>query len=509
MREQTIPLSSPLGNCQSSQNEATMGQAPTSKPSAQPEAPSRPYHRSSKRSSRRLLLPIHGSRREPRTMVQLILRQDWQKVLVRAKLFPHEIAQHVTMELYDLKLRLLPLHLACALDPPVAVVTLFLKLNPGAAMYPIKSVDNASLQNRKILRRPLRTLRKYKRLLQSSTKSLSSTNSGHSLPGLSRRRRSEPQSEKCARGPMHADAIEVPEQSLLHRHSAGRSMISKWRPYRHVEVSDSDESSFSGTTDHRDDESPKLNDLDNPSLVESYSSSSMASSSLADQKNVILQLSPSGGLSPFPVGSQETDSTTETLSQAATTLQSRLFGIQWDLTPLWESMANPASPDNSLLPIHVAALYQASPSVLKQLLEAHPMGAVNSVLGMLPIHIVCAGWRLEPIFEPPPPPPSSTTKKGSDGPPLQPFHHHHDRHPSRILEALALLREVLPESVRIRSGNHGMTPSEYISEAMEEGPQKQECLELLEPGKEVEEGLVDDTPLGPLDQLTEMASMNP
>ena len=107
-----------------------MGTAPLSKPFDQPEAPSRPY---ADRGRGRKLFLFKRGRREPRTLVQLILRSDWQRVLVRAKLFPHEIEQPVSIQLYDLTLRLLPLHLICALDPPVAVVTLFLKLYPAAA----------------------------------------------------------------------------------------------------------------------------------------------------------------------------------------------------------------------------------------------------------------------------------------------------------------------------------------------------------------------------------------
>ena len=200
----------------------------------------------------------------------------------------------------------------------------------------------------------------------------------------------------------------------------------------------------------------------------------------------------------------------ETLSQGGTLPSTKpLFGVQWDLTPLWESMANATfSPDNSLLPCHLAVLYQASPAVLKQLLDVHPMGAVSSVSGMLPIHMASAGWVLEPWVAPPPPPPTSSSNT-AEQPPLQPYHHHHERHPSRLKETLTVLCHALPESLRIRSGNHSMTPSQYIAEAMEEGPMKQECLSLLLPGDEGEDGIEEVTSIGPLGHLTELASASP
>ena len=152
------------------------------------------------------------------------------------------------------------------------------------------------------------------------------------------------------------------------------------------------------------------------------------------------------------------------------------------------------------MPIHVAPLYQASPAVLKQLLDTHPMGAVSSVLGMLPIHICAAGWVLEPWVPPPPPLPSSKQ-------PLQPYHH--ERHPARLKETLSVLYHVVPESVRIKSGNHGMTPRQYVAEAMEDCIQKEECLSLLEPGELGEDGTVEVLPTGPLDLLKELASTSP
>jgi hypothetical protein len=57
-------------------------------------------------------------------LVQLIARRDWQKVLIRASLFPGEINQEQTLLWYGIEWTgVLPLHLACALQPPASVIT--------------------------------------------------------------------------------------------------------------------------------------------------------------------------------------------------------------------------------------------------------------------------------------------------------------------------------------------------------------------------------------------------
>ena len=139
------------------------------------------------------------------------------------------------------------------------------------------------------------------------------------------------------------------------------------------------------------------------------------------------------------------------------------------------------------------------------------MGSCAAVLGMLPIHILCAGWLLQPLLAPLPPPPdtSSLVEMDTDtiaSSTLQPYHQHRPQGPAagRLKEVLGVLCGSLPESVRIRSGgNHGMTPSEYLNSSMEDGTQKQECLEVLELGGTTGED-VEVTPTGPLEQLTEV-----
>ena len=51
-----------------------------------------------------------------------------------------------------------------------------------------------------------------------------------------------------------------------------------------------------------------------------------------------------------------------------------------------------------------------------------------------------------------------------------------------ILQNLRLLQRAVPDSVRIRSGNNGMKPEEYINECMEDSSYKDGCLHVLHEG---------------------------
>lgn len=69
-------------------------------------------------------------------LMQLILLQDWQRVLIRARLFGVEVTQTCTINMFESiendsdhknKYRVLPLHVACVLDPPPQVVEALLQ----------------------------------------------------------------------------------------------------------------------------------------------------------------------------------------------------------------------------------------------------------------------------------------------------------------------------------------------------------------------------------------------
>jgi Ankyrin repeats (3 copies) len=225
--------------------------------------------------------------------------------------------------------------------------------------------------------------------------------------------------------------------------------------------------------------------------------------------NVILQLSSTGGVHPVPLcvatatgatTTQEekrkpstvlhegaeglipednvvddksengTDPVPKKLESVLTTATNSFFRVHWDFDPLLQHVQQ----EGSLLALHIACFYSASAEVLNALVEAHPLAALSDVVGMLPIHFVAAGWSIQPLL----PAPSTLI------PTLIPQHIPSPTSCSEggPLERLKVLQRVVPDSVRVRSGNHGMTPVDYIHECMDEGSYKETCLRILQQG---------------------------
>lgn len=329
---------------------------------------------------------------------QLILLKDWQRVLCRISLFPNEIHQFSTLRIDENHgVQVLPLHLACSLDPPPAVVQLMLQVYGDAAAIPIRP-------RRKRLRRKSGLLKKkvVKRLL-SRRKNRICESEANKTNDLQVRQITFSNSEDGA-------SREEVEQSLLKTPPAVVTPCSSSTKQQSAKEShDSDQSSMSSTASLSHD-------------------------------NIILQLSPTGSKNPMPLDEVESQNT----------LGESVFRVQWDLSTLFRHILE----NGTLLPLHVACFYSASSEVLQILLDAHPAAALCDVVGMLPIHWVAAGWSLPPI--------------------LKPF----SRSPDQMLR---VLQQTVPDSVRIRSGSHSMTPEDYIKECMDDGPIKTACLNLVLP----------------------------
>lgn len=141
-----------------------------------------------------------------------------------------------------------------------------------------------------------------------------------------------------------------------------------------------------------------------------------------------------------------------TRSLEPTTIPSK---THWNLDPLLMAA-------DAILPLHIACLYRASPSVISYLLEAYPKAVQNIALGMLPIHMVCAGFELPaPVLAPSPVLPF-------------PMDDEYD-----LAESLRRLEKACPESLNYPSANNDMTPRMYIDATMDDGSYKDACLEAL------------------------------
>lgn len=337
---------------------------------------------------------------------KLILLQDWQRVLCRVQLYPDEIKEYSKFQVDDkVQLKILPIHLICALDPPLAVVEYFLSAFPDSVALPVRPIKASSIYH----------------LMTDEPSSSSRGWKGRYQEWRRNRRGAFPV------------VVETRESFAYAQESLLPTTSSKAQSVYVTAVQSEAKLAF---TDNHDNDS------------EHSSSISSRPSSTDNDKNILLQLTPSGGLQPIPVHAVTTDET-----DSGTTA---LYRVHWDLQPIQEHVVT----YGNLLPLHIACFYTASTPVLRVIANAYPAATLCNVVGMLPIHWVAAGWILPPLVPPltlpiPPPPKSSP------------------------LETLTVLKEALPDSIRVRSGNHGMTPEEYIQECMEESDQKDSCVRLL------------------------------
>jgi hypothetical protein len=122
-----------------------------------------------------------------------------------------------------------------------------------------------------------------------------------------------------------------------------------------------------------------------------------------------------------------------------------------------------------LLPLDLACLYAADPSVVAVVGDAHPNAMLREVDGMLPIHRVATGWTLSPLA------PASLLPCD-----LVETNAHIQRE-ARIPEILGYFRFCCPESVHWASTKHSLTPMQYVEMCQQNGPEKEQSrLALLE-----------------------------
>lgn len=390
-----------------------MGAAPPSKLVPPLSAhPSRPYaSHTINKCLRDRWIPSKG---KPSILQTLIWHQDWQRVLIRLNLYPQEAKEKWEINVYEMNLLVFPLHLVCALDPPCTVVQLCWELYPDAAGVPVETA-------------------KMHQTFWVKAKN-------HHPPSWWHVRRNWKAWRSQRRGAFPV----VEEDELSDSSIQQRQLLLPFVDDMDFEPDD-DASSWSQGDDDDDEE-------------ESSDASSLSSKhSFPTAKNVILQLSPDGGLAPLLVNtSNDTNSTSSVASSEVS-----LFRVKWDLKPLWKQVAD----RGMLLPLHVAILFRSNPEVVNALVQFLPLAALSDVLGMLPIHWVAAGWTLPPLQPPPTFPTSLDPKPGP-------------------LATLHVLRRALPELIHIRSGNHGMLASDYIQECMDNNEYRDLCLRVLSDGIE-------------------------
>jgi hypothetical protein len=516
-------------------------------------------------------LSISSSAHSMTILQQLILIQDWQRVLCRLEIYPDEIHQYMPIYVHSTipansspttaskvpdVIFVTPLHLVCALDPPIAVVSTMFRIGGAEiASMPVRpstdshhglaiSTSKSSLWRRKrkeLRRRKNRLASGQQRLLRSRNQSMDLAaeshdeidNQSHVSNSSSTASfnwniiRTNTSSSSTGSGNWKLNIRYSFENYRRRLKYAIRHRQSRGGAFPMVEEDDEEESDVLDTNTHvtyaktTGTAGPQYSDgisiragsedvrvavFDQCNV--SHSSVSSATTPIAGANtprsadNVILQLSPTGGVHPVPlcmvaactplsesenvVATPVDDSNsherfmdvplTEEGNVPSTNGEmvnanpkNALFRIHWDFDPLLHHVLL----EGNFLALHIACLYSASSEVLSVLLEAYPMAALYDVVGMLPIHFIAAGWSIPPLL---PPPPSIVLQQLNESTPINGIGTAGTKGP---MECLKALQHVVPDSVRIRSGNHGMTPEEYIQECMYEGAYKESCLRLL------------------------------
>ena len=469
---------------------------------------------------------------------QLIELQDWQRVLCRLELYPDELHQFFPIFVDRSRIamtmpsatntgkRLIPkknhaaifvtpLHLVCALNPPLHVVATILRLGgPERASRLVHPATRTNAMHKKHVfwknrrHRMLRSGGNNRRRHAHQQRNDEESHVSDSTPSMPSKWQILQSSSSDSSG--WNDKINFRfsfddykrrvKYAIKQRRSRGGAF-----PIVEELNEDSDEEDYNENQYYRyivEDSQPQLEtppELTEPEKIataitadcsESHQSSISATPprSLVSDQSVIMQLSSSGGLCPMPL--KECSGTPSDTSMIAaevpvgsaiavipkckplqeTDIQahSPFFRVQWDLYPLLRQVLD----EGCLLPLHVAVLYSASPEVINALVDAYPPAALCEVCGMLPIHFVAAGWPQPPLLPTPAAVDNFNVPITNDPDTFEPIHL------SGILQRLNVLQRAAPDSVCIRSGNNGMKPEEYINECMNDSFYKEACLRV-------------------------------
>lgn len=487
---------------------------------------------------------------------QLIELQDWQRVLCRIELYPDEVNLFIPIFVDTLKnapprsandlsppfkgskqtnhpsvIFVTPLHLVCALNPPLLVVKTILRLGgPEAASV---RIHPKVTKNKRMLKKQLFSRHRRSHMSRSSESNRQPRNqksddqsqiSESTLSTSSKWQILQTSSSSDSSAWNHKINFRFSFDDYKRRlNYAMKQRGSRGGAFPIVEELNED----SGDEDDSDSHYCSFDRLDTPPRIETQPSSMVTGkiataitadcslshqssvsatpprSSISDQ-SVILQLSSSGGVCPLPLRKIQTVQSPEMSSKPSKSIigeqnenvapnqlsrilapkctpfqttddtnSSSFFRVQWDLWPLLRHVLE----EGSLLPLHIAVLYSASAGIIRALLDAYPLAALHDVVGMLPIHFVAAGWILPPLL---PSTVSVVLQSIDTSHVLERVDYIKDQ--SGILQNLTLLQNAVPDSVRIRSGNNGMKPEEYINECMVESSYKDACLRVLNEG---------------------------
>jgi hypothetical protein len=135
---------------------------------------------------------------------------------------------------------------------------------------------------------------------------------------------------------------------------------------------------------------------------------------------------------------------------------------------------------DEFLPLHIACLFKASPPVIELLLKAYPQGVqTKNKWGMLPIHIICANISMSS--------PKIASKKAVDDFTAKRYLNNlyantmSDKEDTwEIDKVVEILVDFFPQCLNVSSDNvEWLTPIEYVGRNFERGLEREKLLNLL------------------------------
>mmetsp|Transcript_17128 Transcript_17128/g.20907 ORF Transcript_17128/g.20907 Transcript_17128/m.20907 type:complete len:616 (-) Transcript_17128:217-2064(-) len=365
----------------------------------------------------------HSFHNKSSSLVDLIVNRDWQKLIIATTTHQKEIFVTHKVRLFGVDRKVLPLHLACAMCPPVEAIEALLRCDKSffTVRTPMKNhkkkgnrVSHSNIHNHAAPIPIPPTRQESYRTSQTSQHSSSEKEDSHDSPPIALTPTTEPLSSFDAScDGSDSDSLSVPAISA---ETSGNVFFSEKKRDFALQLTPSGD---------------------------------------------IRQISSSGQYCMYPSDSAESPFVYVTQSEEEkTNYQSRLA--------------------DDFLPLHIACLFKASPAVIDLLIKAYPEGVEKkNKWGMLPIHIICANLAMEP--------PKIAAKKAVDDFTARRHLNNlyadtiSERNDVWGIESIIeLLVDAFPPSLNTSSDNiEWLTPIEYLGRNFPFGHEREHLLNLL------------------------------
>ena len=371
---------------------------------------------------------------KPSHVIDLIVNQDWQKLLIATKTHQKEVFVAQKVRLFGVDRKVLPIHLVCAMSPPSEVIEALLKADGG--MTTVKT--------------PMKNYRKkMNRNIPFAGGSSATSSSSSKKVNL--------------------------QKSVRNSHKGGKGNETDGNNFIDVDESDGYPSLMTPTTEPLSsfDASELAHDEFLPHAASSESLNKDPSNNIffpEHKQDFALQITPSGDVRQISPNGTYCKNSNETESPFVYASQPDEVNNQSFLSNL----------SDDFLPLHIACLFKASADVIQLLIRAYPEAVeYRNRWGMLPIHIVCANIAMET--------PKIAAKKPVDDFTARRYLNNlyavkiSDKDDTwEINKIIELLVDANPQSLNIPSDNmEWLTPIDYVGKNFPCGSERDELLDLL------------------------------